>query len=188
MRKQFLLFLLCAMLPASAGLAQVTLNIGPNLHAGKVGLGLDGITGSPNLLMKYFFTNRLAGELIAGIAIDAPGGDAAAGQTKVTGTTLRGGVGLLYHLMEEQVSPYVGVEALFQTDKQAGFYTQAPDAKRTVTAAVVLGGEYFMNERFSFGIKHSLGAEFGLKRDVPRESTNVKFATSTLVTGRFYFN
>jgi outer membrane protein W len=188
MRQRILLFLFCSMLPASAGLAQVTLNIGPNLHSGKVGLGLDGISGSPNLLLKYFFTSRFAGEVILGAAIDARGGEAAAGQTKVTGTTLRGGIGLLYHLMEEQVSPYVGVEALVQTDKPAGFYTQVPDAKTTVTAVLVLGGEYFLNERFSFGIKQSLGAEFGLKRDVPRENTDVKFATATFVTGRFYFN
>jgi hypothetical protein len=110
------------------------------------------------------------------------------GQTKVTGMTLRGGMGLLYHLMEEQVSPYVGVEVMMQNDKPAGFYAQVPDAKTTVMAALVLGGEYFVNERFSFGLKQSLGAEFGLKRDVPRENTDVKIATSTLVTGRFYFN
>jgi hypothetical protein len=176
------------MLSASVSRAQVTLNIGPNLHGGKVGLGLDGITGSPNLLMKYFFNNQLAGELIVGGAIDRRGGDAPAGQKKVTGTTLRAGVALLYHLVQEQVSPYVGVEAVFQTEKAAGFYLQEPDAKSTVMAAVILGGEYFMNERFSFGIKHSLGAEFGLKRDVPKENTDVRFATSTLVTGRFYFN
>jgi len=180
--------LACSVLAVSACFAQVTLNIGPNLHAGKIGLGLDGITGSPNLLMKYFFNNQLAGELIVGAAIDSRGGDAPAGQTKVTGKTFRGGVGILYHLLQEQVSPYLGVEALFENDKPAGFYTEEPDAKNTVTAALVLGGEYFMNERFSLGIKQSLGVEFGLKRDVPKESTDTKFSTSTLVTGRFYFN
>lgn len=175
-------------LGAAAASAQVTLNIGPNLHAGKIGLGLDGITGSPNLLMKYFFNNQLAGELIVGAAIDSRGGDAPAGQVKVTGKTLRGGVGIIYHFLQEQVSPYIGVEALFQNDRPAGFYALEPDAKNTVLAALVLGGEYFMNERFSFGIKHSLGAEFGLKRDVPRENTDTRFSTATLVTGRFYLN
>lgn len=188
MRGRILLILFCSMLPASAGLAQVTLNIGPNLHGGKVGVGLDGISGSPNLLLKYFFTSRFAGEVILGAAIDARGGEAVAGQTKVTGSTLRGGIGVLYHLMEQQVSPYVGVEGMVQSDKPAGFYAQVPDAKMTVMAALVLGGEYFVNERFSFGIKQSLGAEFGLKRDIPRENTSVKFATATVVTGRFYFN
>jgi hypothetical protein len=125
---------------------------------------------------------------VVGAAIDSRGGDAPAGQTKVTGTTLRGGFAMLYHLMEEQVSPYVGVEAVVQSEKPAGVYLQAPDSRTTVTAAILLGGEYFMNERFSVGIKHALGAEFGLKRDVPQENTDVKIATSTLVTGRFYFN
>jgi hypothetical protein len=175
-------------LAAALAPGQVTLNIGPNLHGGKIGLGLDGITGSPNLLVKYFFTSRLAGEALAGFAVESPGGDTPAGQTKVTGITFRGGLGILYHLLEEQVSPYVGVEILFQSDKPAGFYTQVPDPKNTVMTALVLGGEYFMNERFSFGIKQALGAEFDLARDTPSEPTNKRLATSTLVTGRFYFN
>jgi hypothetical protein len=34
--------------------AQVTVSLGQaNLHAGKTGLGIDGITGSPNLLLIF---------------------------------------------------------------------------------------------------------------------------------------
>jgi len=184
MKKRLFLILVVTVLAASFGGAQVTLNIGPNLHGGKIGFGLDGITGSPNVLMKYFFNNRLAGELIVGAATESPSGEPQAGETKTTGVTFRGGLNILYHLLLEQVSPYVGAEALFQSEKPAGFYVQEPDTKNTVHAALVLGGEYFMNERFSFGIKHSVGVEFG----VPKEDTNTKFSTSTLVTGRFYLN
>jgi hypothetical protein len=178
----------CLVLAAALVPAQVTLNIGPNLHGGKIGVGLDGITGSPNLLMKYFFTNRLAGELLVGGAIELPGGEPAANQIKVNGVTYRGGIGLVYHFLEEQVSPYAGVEVQFESETSAGFYTQEPDPRKSVLANVVLGGEYFMNERFSLGIKQTLGAEFTLERDVPAEPSSTLLATSTLVTGRFYFN
>jgi hypothetical protein len=173
---------------SAAGFAQISLNIGPNLHAGKTGLGLDGITGSPNLLLKYFFNNQLAGQIVAGFDLDSPGGDAPAGQKKVTGTTLRGGLAVLYHLTQDQVSPYLGFEGIFQSEMPGGFYVNEPDRKNSIIVAAVLGGEYFMNEKFSLGIKHSLGAEIRLKRDRPQEETDLRFSTSTLVTGRFYFN
>jgi len=158
------------------------------LHAGKIGLGLDGITGSTNLLMKYFLNNQLALQLIAGLDLDQPGGDAPSGTSKETGMTLRGGLSLLYHLTQSQVSPYVGVEGIFQYDKPGGFLTVVPDPINTVMASGVLGGEYFINERFTVGIKHNLGVTIQLKRDVPKENSNLKFDTSTLMTGRFYFN
>ncbi len=167
---------------------QVSLSVGPNLHAGKIGLGIDGITGSPNLLMKYFFNNQFAGQLIVGADIDSPGGDAPAGQQKVTGLTLRGGLSLLYHLTQDQVSPYVGVEGVFRNARQAGFFAIEPDPQNTVIVAAVLGGEYFPNEQFSFGIKHALGVAIEMSRDIPKEETDIRFSTSTLVTGRFYFN
>lgn len=173
---------------STVGFAQISLNIGPNLHAGKTGLGLDGITGSPNLLLKYFFNNQLAGQVILGFDLDSPGGDAPAGAKKVTGTTFRGGLALLYHLTQDQVSPYLGVEGLFQSAQSGGFYANEPDRKNSVIVAAVLGGEYFMNEKFSLGIKHSLGGEIRMKRDRPKEETDLRFSTSTLVTGRFYFN
>jgi hypothetical protein len=157
-------------------------------HSGKIGLGLDGITGSPNLLMKYFVNNQLAFQVIVGVDLAQSGGDAPAGTTKETGLTVRGGLSLLYHLMQSQVSPYVGIEGVFQYDKPGGFFTVVPDPKNSVIASAVLGGEYFINERFSVGIKHNLGVTIELKRDVPPESSTLMFNTSTLMTGRFYFN
>jgi hypothetical protein len=126
--------------------------------------------------------------LIAGFELDSRGGTAPLGQTKVTGTTIRGGISILYHLMQTQVSPYVGAEGVFQTRKNAGFFATEPDSKKSFVAGGVLGAEYFMNEKFTLGIKHVLGLEVQLSRDVPPEETDVKLATSTVVTGRFYFN
>jgi hypothetical protein len=158
------------------------------LHSGKIGLGLDGITGSTNLLLKYFVNNQLALQVIAGFDLDQPGGDAPQGSTKEMGMMARGGLSLLYHLTQDQVSPYVGIEGIFQYDKAGGFFAIVPDAKNSVLASGVLGGEYFINERFTIGIKQSLGVSVQLKRDVPKEETDIMFNTLTLVTGRFYFN
>jgi hypothetical protein len=158
------------------------------LRSGKVGLGIDGITGSPDVILKYFFNNQLALQVVAGFAMDVRGGSAPPNTTKITGLTLRGGASLLFHLTQEQVSPYAGVEAVFQHDKPGGFFAVVPDPKNSVIASGVLGGEFFLNERFTFGIKQAVGAQIGLKRDVPPEETDIRIATSTHVTGRFYFN
>ena len=169
--------------------AQVTVSLGnANLHPGKIGLGLDGLSGSPNLLLKYFFTSQIAGQLIVGFDIDSHGGSAPAGEKKITGTTFRGGISILYHMTHDQVSPYIGGEGVFQTKKDGGFFITELDAKNSVVGSVVMGAEYFMNERFTLGIKLNLGCAVALKRDIPKEDTNTQFNTSTLLTGRFYLN
>jgi len=172
------------LLVSSVASSQVTVSLGSaNLHTGKIGLGVDGITGSPNLLLKYFFNNRLAAQLIAGFSIDSPGGSAPAGTTEVTGIAIRGGASILFHLTQDQVSPYVGVEGLYQTTKPAGFYTVEPGRRNSVAGGAVFGAEYFIIERFSVGIKQRLG--FDLQLDAPED---LHFDTSTLMTGRYYFN
>jgi hypothetical protein len=158
------------------------------LHSGKIGLGLDGITDSPNLLLKYFFNNQLAMQALVGLELDVPGGSAPTGSTKVTGVTLRGGMGILFHLTQDQVSPYVGVEGIFQYEKSGGFYVTVPDPKNSIIGSGIFGAEFFLNERFTIGIKQALGVTVLLKRDQPKEDTDINFSTSTLVTGRFYFN
>ena len=158
------------------------------IHSGKIGLGIDGITGSPNILMKYFFNNQFAMQILVGVDIDIPGGVTLSGFTKVNGVTLRGGFSLLLHLTQDQVSPYVGVEGVFQRAQSGGFYIDVPDPKNSFFASALVGGEFFINERFTIGIKGNLGVNVLLKRDTPSEDTDIKFATSTLVTGRFYFN
>ncbi len=158
------------------------------LHSGKIGLGLDGISGSPNLLMKYFFNNQLAMQVIVGADVDLPGGTEPAGQTKVNGLTVRGGLSLLVHLTPEQFSPYVGVEGMYQYDKQGGFYNVVPDPKNSIIGGVVGGAEYFLSEKFTIGLKQALGVQVLLKRDFPKEETEIKFNTSALLSGRFYFN
>jgi hypothetical protein len=188
MRRRLLL-IVTAFLFLHSAYAQDSLRTKPaHLHSGKIGLGLDGITGSPNLLLKYFFNNRLAMQVIAGMELDVPGGSPPLGYTKVTGLTVRGGVGILLHLTQDQVSPYVGIEGIFQYAKSGGFYLVVEDPKNSILASGVLGAEFFLNERFSVGIKQNLGIDVQLKRDTPSEDTDIKFSTSTLVTGRFYFN
>ena len=184
-----LLLVLAFLLVVSMSQAQVTVSIGSaNLHAGKIGLGLDGINGSPNILLKYFFSSQLAGQLVVGFDLDSPGGTAPVGQKKITGTTFRGGISILYHLSHDQLSPYLGGEAIFQTRKDGGFFTTELDAKNSITGGLIMGAEYFLNDRFTLGIKQILGAAVQLKRTVPKEETDIQLNTSTLFTGRFYFN
>jgi outer membrane protein W len=189
MRALLLLPLMLLIVPASPAFSQITVSLGTvDLHAGKIGLGVDGLTGSPDLLVKYFFNNQLAGQLILGAAIDVPGGTAPAGQTKSNGTMLRGGISILFHLTQDAVSPYVGAEGIFQHEQAGGFFFTTPDPKNTIFGRAVLGAEYFMYQKFSVGLKHSLGAEIRLSRDVPKEETDIRFSTATVFTGRFYFN
>ena len=188
MKKPLLLIAILIVVPYYAH-SQDSLRTKPvYLHSGKIGLGIDGIIGSPNLLMKYFFNNQFAMQVIGGFDLDMPGGTAPTGATKVNGMILRGGLSLLIHLTQDRLSPYIGVEGIFQYEKEGGFFVAAPDPKNTIVAGGVVGGEFFIDERFTLGIKQSLGAEVELKRDVPKEETNIKFSTSTVVTGRFFFN
>lgn len=180
------LLLLCFCSPL---LAQESTSGQPSyLHTGKVGIGVDGLTGSPNLLVKYFANNQLALQLIAGMELYQPGGSAQAGTTKVTGVTLRGGLSVLFHLSQQQLSPFVGVEGVFQYEKAAGFYATPPDPKNSIAGSVLFGAEYFVTERFSAGIRQSIGVDVRLKRDVPKEETDITLQTSTMLSGRFYFN
>jgi outer membrane protein W len=189
MRVLVVLMLILVVAPISPSYSQITVSLGTaDLRAGKIGLGVDGLTGSPDLLVKYFFNNQLAGQLILGAAIDVPGGSAPTGQTKSTGTTLRGGVSILFHLTQDAVSPYVGAEGIFQRESAGGFFFTTPDPKNTIFGRAVLGAEYFMYQKFSIGLKHSLGAEIRLSRDTPKEETDIRFSTATVFTGRFYFN
>jgi outer membrane protein W len=155
--------------------------------AGKFGIGIDDVN-SPNLAVKYFFSDKVASEFLVGFNLYSPGGDAPAGYTKVTGTDFRVGLSLLYHFSAGDFSPYVGVDGLFETNKTGGFYSIEPDAKNSVQANLVIGGEYFIAKQFSVGLKEKLGVDIKLSRDVPKEETDLYMNTSTVVTARFYFN
>ena len=188
MKKLFALMVACVVV-LQYSQAQDSLRTKPAyLHSGKIGLGLDGITGSPNLLLKYFFNNQLAMQVIVGLDLDVPGGSTPQNYTKVIGMVVRGGLSILYHLTQDQVSPYVGVEGIYQYEKTGGFFLIPLDPKASFIGSGVLGAEFFINEHFTLGIKHNLGISVQLKRDLPKEETSIKFNTSTLVTGRFYFN
>ena len=156
---------------------------------GKLGLGIDGINKSPNFLVKYFFSDKVAGQVIVGTDLDFPGGDDIAGKTKVNGTTFRGGLSVLYHFTKTRVSPYVGVEGVYQYKKESGYFDigSEPDAKSSLTTGIVFGGEFFIDKNFSLGIKESVNADIGFKRDIPVEKSNVKIGTNTVLTARYYF-
>jgi hypothetical protein len=153
---------------------------------GKFGLGIDGVE-STNMLATYYVSNQFSTDIIAGFDYYSPGADAPSGQTKVDGVNYRVGLDALYHFNIEKVSPYFGVEALFQSEKQGGFYAQEPDMKNSIAAGLVLGAEYFLNDNFSIGIKERVDANFKLSRDIPKEETDTYINTKTQVTGRFYF-
>jgi len=156
---------------------------------GKLGLGIDGINTSPNFLLKYFFSDNVAGQVIVGTDLDFPGGDDVAGKTKVNGTTFRGGLSCVYHFTKKRISPYLGVEGIYQYKKESGYYDigSEPDAKSSLTAGIIFGGEFFIDKNFSLGIKESVNADIGFKRDIPVEKSDFKIGTSTVLTARYYF-
>lgn len=178
--KKFSLSMLAVLLFATITSAQTS-------YPGKFGIGIDGVN-SPNLALKYCFTDKVSSEFILGLGVYSPGGDAVAGQTKVTGTDFRIGASVLYNLAKGDFVPYIGLEAMYETNKTGGFYVNEPDAKNSVKANLVLGGEYFLGKQFSLGLKEKLGADIQLKRDVPKEETDFYLNTATVVTARFYFN
>ncbi|MEJ5350869.1 MAG: outer membrane beta-barrel protein [Melioribacteraceae bacterium] len=155
-------------------------------NQGKFGLGIDGVD-SPNLLAKYYVSDEFATEFMLGFDIYSPGGDAPRGQTKVTGTAFRVGLDGLYNFKVGKVTPYIGAEVLYQNMKEGGFFAVEPDAKSELFANLVLGAEYFIDNHFSFGIKHRIGADIKFSRDIPKEETDTYFKTSTQLTARFYF-
>ena len=159
--------------------------------AGTIGLGIDGITGSPDILMKVFLADRIAGQVMVGAKYDIQGGDEPLGQTKENGYELRGGLGIYYHFTNTKVSPYIGIEGLYQASKEKGFYVTKPDTKSSVIAAAAFGAEYFLDKQFSVGIKESVGSQFDFKRDIgpdgQKENSSTKIYTNTVLTARFYF-
>ena len=187
----FCLLTVTIFIPASS---QVSVTFGPaSLHAGKIGLGIDGLNEWPNLLMKYFINNQLALEALVGAEVSVPGGSAPAGQVKQNGVTLRGGLGVLFHLTQNQMSPYVGGSIVYEREQEGGFFAFVPEPEQALVASLVAGGEYFANERFSFGLKQLLGVEFTFARHensqvYPDEPAGKRFKTSTMFTGRYYFN
>jgi len=154
---------------------------------GKFALGIDGVN-SPNLAFKYFVSNNAALELIAGLNIYSPGGDAPTGTTKVTGSDIRAGLAFLYHFNTGDFTPYIGVDGIFKTNTAGGFFAVEDDAKNSIDAGLIVGGEYFLAKQFSIGIKERLGFDFQLSRDIPKEETDLLINTSTIVTARYYFN
>lgn len=159
-----------------------------NLHnGGKIGIGIDNLTSSPNFLLKYYFTDKFSMNLITGLNYEALGEDAALGQTKVDGYDLRLGLAGMYHFNFNRVSPYLGVEAIYQIKKDAGYYSIEPDPKNNFSVGLIFGADYFLFDQFSLGIKQNFNFDFSLSRDIPKEETDVLINTKTELTARFYF-
>jgi len=159
----------------------------PVLSSGKAGFGIDGVT-SPNILFRYYFTDRLACEVTAGFGYEQPSGAPSAGQVEVNGMEFRGGFGVLYHLTGGPLTPYVGGAGFIRSEQQAGFYTQKPDPKLSVQAGFLFGADYFFERWFSLGVKQFLGADFRLSRDVPDEESTIAAGAETWFTARYFFD
>ncbi len=172
----------------AAVIMMISVSSAQAIKPGKFGLGLDGATSSPNLAVKYFVSDKVATEFLVGFNYYSPGGDAAAGFTKVDGTDFRVGLAVLYHFNDSEFSPYVGIEGLYESSKDAGFYLLEPDAKNSIQGNLVVGGEYFIAKQFSFGLKEKFGVISQLSRDIPKEESSTSLRTATELTARFYFN
>lgn len=186
MKKLYSTMLVLAFLVSISFAQESNSSTQPN-RTGKFGLGIDGIS-SPNLAVKYFFKNNIAMEVTAGFNLYSPGGDEFADQTKVTGTDIRFGLAFLYHFMGNNFVPYLGIDGLFESNKSGGFYVHEPDAKNSVQTNLIVGGEYFIAKQFSIGLKEKLGFDFQLSRDIPKEETEFRMNTNTIITARYYFN
>lgn len=180
-----LLLAVCALLFTVAPVSAQEVN---SLHKGKIGLGLDGIAGSPNFLVKYFVTDALAVQATVGYDANWPGGDTPAGMNKVNGSDFRLGLAGVYHLRFDRVSPYWGAQVLFRSVKESGFFAVVPDARTHLLVGAVLGADCFLHDRFSLGLQHTLNLDMTMKRDVPLQEKSTAVGTATLFTARFYFN
>lgn len=160
------------------------------LHKGKIGLGLDGIAGSSDYLLKYFLTDALAAQLMVGYNAQWLGGDAATGTEKVNGSDMRIGVGAVHHMMFDRVSPYMGARVAYRSQRNAGFAATgaAPDSKNSLVFGIVVGAEAFLLDRFSLGVQAGLDMDIAMKRSKPPEASATTLGTSTLFTARYYFN
>ncbi len=157
-------------------------------RAGKFGVGIDNISSSPNLLFKYYASDNFSMDFIVGADLKFLGEDASAGQTKVDGYNLRFGLAGSYHFNIDKLSPYLGLQAMYGINQDAGYYTLEPDPKSSLSTGLIFGADYFLFEKFSVGIKQNLGFDFQLSRDIPKEETDVLMNTKTELTARFYFN
>jgi hypothetical protein len=86
------------------------------------------------------------------------------------------------------VAPYLGVEALFLSDKPGGFFEQEPGVKTRLQTGLMLGAEYYMGLHFSLGFKERIDTEFGISRSAINENNNGHVSTKGEITGRFKFN
>ncbi len=159
-----------------------------SLHKGKVGMGLDGFNGSPNYMLKYFVSDALAVQVVAGYNSESREGDVPTGMNKVDGSDLRIGAGAVYHLKFDRVSPYVGGQVLYRSAKESGLFEKVPDARTFLLVGAVLGAEAFLQEQFSIGVQLNLSYDMANKRDVPLQEKSTQFGTSTLMVARFYVN
>lgn len=156
-------------------------------RAGKFGVGLDNISSSPNLMFKYYASDNFSMDFIVGADLKFLGEDAPVGETKVDGYNLRFGLAGSYHFNIDKVSPYLGLQAMYGINQDAGYYVVEPDPKNSLKVGLIFGADYFLFEKFSVGIKQNLGFDFQLSRDIPKEETDVLMNTKTELTARFYF-
>ena len=170
------------------GLLMVNISVSAqNLKKGKFGLGIDGVETTTRFAAKYYLSDKFAVEAIGWFDMISPKENTPAGQIKVEGVNYVAGLDALYHFNMDNFAPYIGVEALFISDKPGGFYVSEPGVKNSLQSGIVLGTEYFISDHFSIGLKEKIDTEFGLSRSAKDEISKWHFSTKGEITGRFYF-
>lgn len=131
----------------------------------------------------------MAIEGIGALRISSSGADAGPGEKDVTGYTYVIGADVLYHWnVLDDAASYLGAGVVWQGDKPGGIVTIEADAKNSLDLNLLLGGEYFLSDHFSLGIKAEEVLQLGFSRDVPDEpGTDFDLMCRTNITGRLYF-
>ena len=158
-----------------------------NLKKGKFGLGIDGVESTTRFAAKYYLTDEFAMEAIGWFDMNSPNTETPAGQQKFDGVNYVIGLDALYHFDMEKFSPYLGVEALFNSDKPGGFFIAEPGVRNDLQVGIVLGVEYFISNSFSIGVKEKIDTEFRLSNKSAYQNSSRHIGTKGEITGRFYF-
>jgi len=158
-----------------------------NLKTGKFGLGIDGVETTTRFAAKYYLTDQFAMEAIGWFDMSSPNSETPEGLQKYDGVNYVIGVDALYHFDMENFAPYLGVEALFNSNKPSGFYAAEPSVRNDLQVGVVLGVEYFISNSFSIGVKEKIDTEFRLSDKSAYQNSSRHFSTKGEITGRFYF-
>jgi len=163
---------------------------GPSAKSGKFGIGIDGFGPNLNYIVKVFVSNDVALEGMGLLSITDTGKEPGAGEKDITGYRYGLGLNILYHWnTSSKATPFVGIGGMWVGYKKGGIVKVEEDEKDWLDFSAILGGEYFLNNHFSLGVKAEAVLGLGLSRDIPANETgtDVNLFSRTNITARFYF-